>query len=149
MARERKSAMAEDYRLNPYLTVRDASGAIDFYAKALGAKEVTRMAAEDGKRLMHAEIEVNGAYVMLADEFPEFAQNSAPVKAPTEANPPPVAIVLHFKTPGEVDALYEQALAAGCTSIMPPDDTFWNARFAGIRDPYGHRWMLNAPLAPA
>lgn len=139
--------MTEEYRLNPYLTVRDAAGAIDFYAKALGATEVTRMPAEDGKRLMHAEIKVNGAYVMLADEFPEFSQNCEPVRAPTEANPPPVAVVLHFKTPGDVDAIYTRATDAGCTSIMPPEDTFWKARFAGVRDVYGHRWMFNAPLA--
>ena len=139
--------MTEEYRLNPYLTVSDAAGAIDFYGKVFGATEVTRMPAQDGKRLMHAEIEVNGAYVMLSDEFPEFAKNSAPVRAPTAENPAGVGIVVHYKTPAEVDNIYARAVDAGCASIMVPEDTFWKARFAAIRDPYGHRWMFNAPLA--
>ena len=132
--------------LNPYLTVRGASEAIAFYQKAFGATENGRMPAQDGKRLMHACISINGAAVMLSDEFPEHAQCGGPVEAPTKDKPPPVAIVIHYTTPAEVDAGFRRAVDAGCTSTMPPEDTFWNARFAMLTDPFGHRWMLNAPL---
>jgi PhnB protein len=139
--------MTVEYRLNPYLTVRDAAAAIDFYGKAFGATEVTRMPAQDGKRLMHAEIKVNGAYVMLSDEFPEYTDPGCPaVSAPSAERPSPVGIALHYKTPGDVDKTYARAVEAGCAGTLPPNDTFWKARFAMVRDPFGHRWMLNAPL---
>ena len=139
--------MAEiTYSLNPYLTVGDAAKAIDFYQKAFDAKELTRMPFEDGKRLMHAEMTFNGSVLMLADEFPEMCGNDAAVRAPTVESPAGVAIVLHYTDPGQVDQIYDRALKAGCTSIMAPDNMFWGARFAGVRCPFGHRWMLNAPL---
>jgi PhnB protein len=130
---------------NPYLTVKGAADAIDFYKKAFGAKEIGRMPAEDGKRLMHASIEINGGTVMLSDEFPEFA-GDAGAKAPSAAKPAPVATAVHFAKPAEVDAIYRRAVDAGCKSTMAPEDTFWEARFAMLNDPFGHRWMLNAPL---
>ena len=61
-----------EYKLNPYLTVDGAAKAIEFYGKAFGATESQRMPAEDGKRIMHAELGINGAVVMLADHFPEY-----------------------------------------------------------------------------
>ena len=134
-----------EYKLNPYLTVKGAADAISFYGKAFGATEVTRMPAEDGKRLMHAEIKVNDSIVMLADHFPEFCTQGV-VELPTFEKPGAVAIALHFKTPAEVESIYTRALDAGARSCMAPEDTFWNARFAVVADPYGHQWMLNAPL---
>jgi PhnB protein len=135
-----------DYKLNPYLTVSDAAGAIDFYGKAFGAKEMHRMPAEDGKRVMHAEIEVNGAIVMLADHFPEYCAHGV-VELPTFEKPGAVSIAMHYKTADEVDSMFKRATEAGCKTAMAPEDTFWKARFAVVVDPYGHQWMLNAPLA--
>jgi PhnB protein len=129
---------------NPYLTVKGAADAIDFYKKAFGAKEAARMPAQDGKRLMHAAVTINGGTVMLSDEFPEFGQGGP--SAPTAAKPAPVATVIHFAKPAEVDATFKRAMDAGCKSTMAPEDTFWEARFAMLSDPFGHRWMLNAPL---
>ena len=134
--------MAKVPHLNPYLTVKDAAKAITFYKKAFGATESTRMAAQDGKRLMHAELAINGGMVMLSDEFPEHGG----VPAPSTKSPAPVATAVHFAKPAEVDATYKRAVKAGCTSTMEPQDTFWDARFAMLADPFGHRWLLNAPL---
>ena len=127
---------------NPYLTVKGAADAIDFYKKAFGAKEEARMPAQDGKRLMHAELKINGGSVMLSDEFRE---HGGP-EAPTPTKLAPVAIAIQYGKPAEVDATFSRAVEAGCTSTMEPQDTFWDARFAMLIDPFGHRWMLNAPL---
>jgi PhnB protein len=136
-----------EYRLNPYLTVNGAADAIALYIKAFGATEAHRMPAEDGKRIMHAELDVNGGKVMLSDEFPEYTDPGCPaVSAPSAERPSPVGIALHYKTPADVDKTYARAVEAGCAGTLAPNDTFWKARFAMVRDPFGHRWMLNAPL---
>ncbi|HEY7457313.1 MAG TPA: VOC family protein [Xanthobacteraceae bacterium] len=129
----------------PYLTVKDASAAIDFYKKAFNAKENSRAPAEDGKRLLHADISINGGSVFVMDEFPEHAENGG-TKAPDGKHPSPVAMVINYAAPPEIDAIYQRAVAAGCNRIQEPQDTFWQARFAIVMDPYGHSWMLNAPL---
>jgi PhnB protein len=134
-----------NYTVNPYLTVDGAADAIAFYVKALGATERNRMAAQDGKRLMHAEIAINGGVVMLSDNFPEYCTDGE-VTMPSVDKPAAVQVALHFKTPADVDAMHQRAVDAGAKSVMKPDDTFWNARFAVVADPFGHRWMLNAPL---
>jgi uncharacterized glyoxalase superfamily protein PhnB len=127
---------------SPYLTVKGAADAINLYKRAFGAKEKGRMPAQDGRRLMHADLTINGGTVMLSDEFPE---HGGPL-APTNGSPPPVAITIQYKKPAEVDATFQRAVAAGCKSELEPQDMFWDARFAVLTDPFGHRWMLNAPL---
>jgi PhnB protein len=127
---------------NPYLTVKGAAEAIALYRRAFGAKENQRMPAQDGKRLMHAELTINGGTVMLSDEFPEYGQELAP----TKERPAGVAVAIHYAKPAEVDATFRRAVEAGMISTMEPNDTFWEARFAMLADPFGHRWMLNAPL---
>ena len=131
---------------NPYLTVKGAADAIAFYRKAFAAKEVARMPAQDGKRVMHAELNINGGAVMLSDEFPEYGEAAGAVRAPSRDKPASVATAIHFAKPAEVDATFGRAVEAGCRSTMDPQDTFWDARFAMLIDPFGHRWMLNAPL---
>jgi PhnB protein len=134
-----------NYTVNPYLTVDGAADAIAFYTKAFGASERHRMPAEDGKRLMHAEIAINGGVVMMSDNFPEYCADGE-VTLPTLEKPAPVQVALHFKAPADVDALHARPVKAGAKSVMEPADMFWNARFAVVADPFGHRWMLNAPL---
>jgi PhnB protein len=130
--------------LSPYLTVSDGAGAIDFYKQIFGARESARHLAQDGKRIMHAALAINGGTLMLSDEFPEMGSCAA--SAPKLDGPTPVAVSLLLGTPAEVDATFAKALAAGATQEMEPADAFWGARFAMFRDPFGHRWMLNAPL---
>jgi PhnB protein len=124
----------------PYLTVKGASDAVAFYQKAFDARENGRHPAEDGKRLMHVALTIHGGDVFLCDEFPEHG--GAP--APTKDRPAPVQITIQLKTPKDVDAVFAQAVKAGAASVSEPADVFWNARFAQLRDPFGHHWMLNA-----
>jgi len=133
--------------ITPYLTVKGAADAIAFYQKAFGATENARMPAQDGKRLMHADITINGGRILMSDEFPEHGEEcGGVVRAPTASNPAGLAIALHYTKPAEIDATFRRAVEAGCTSLQEPQDTFWDARFAMLSDPFGHRWMLNAPL---
>lgn len=133
--------------ITPYLTVKGAADAIAFYQKAFGATENARMPAPDGKRLIHADITVNGGRILMSDEFPEHGEEcGGVVRAPTTSNPAGLAIALHYTKPADIDATYRRAMEAGCKSVQPPEDTFWQARFAMLSDPFGHRWMLNAPL---
>ena len=124
----------------PYLTVKRAGEASAFYQKAFDAKENGRHAAEDGKRFMHIALTIHGGDVFLCDEFPEYGNTVAP----TKERPSPVQITIQLKTPKDVDAVFAQAVKAGATGVTEPADMFWNARFAQLRDPFGHDWMLNA-----
>lgn len=130
--------------ITPYLTVKGADEAIEFYKKAFGATENARLPYEDGKRLMHAEIALHGSIVLLSDEFPEFDT----VHAPGNENASPVAVALHFEKPADLDAAFQRAAAAGAKKITEPADMFWGGRFAALADPFNHRWLMHAPLPP-
>jgi len=108
----------------PYLLVREASKAIDFYKRAFGAKEMIRM-ADPGGRVGHAEIRIGNSPVMLADEFPEMATGS-----PQSLGGSPVSIFLYVK---DVDALTSQAVAAGAKLLRPVEDMFYGDRAGSIR----------------
>jgi PhnB protein len=129
-------------RIIPYLTVKGATDAIAFYAKAFGAVETKRQVADDGKRLMHASVTINGGTVMLADEFAERGGTPAPTPGKTTS----VAVAITLDSAGDVDATFDRALAAGARPGRSPTDMFWGGRFAVVEDPFGHRWMLSAPF---
>jgi len=131
----------ENQALIPYLTVADAAKAIDWYAKNFGAAEKQRMKADDGKHLMHAEMNLNGGTLFLADAFPEHGGPPAPNGAL-----PPVGVVINFPKPADVDATFKRAVSAGAKGSVEPRDEFWGARFAVLICPFGHRWVLNAAL---
>jgi PhnB protein len=128
----------------PYLTVKSAADAIEFYKKAFGAKENSRAAAQDGKRLMHADLSINGGSIFLMDVFPEHGKQG--IEAPTQERPSPTSVVVNYGAPAEIDSAFRRAIEAGCKPVMEPQDTFWGARFAAVGDPFGHQWMLNATL---
>ncbi|MBE9031343.1 VOC family protein [filamentous cyanobacterium LEGE 11480] len=117
----------------PYLVVRDAKAAIAFYQTAFGTTEHVRLASPDGK-IMHAEIRLGDAAIMLADEFPDMGYNS-----PQAVGGTTVSIVLYVD---DVDALFERAIAAGATVTMPLQDQFDGDRRGSLTDPFGHRWLL-------
>jgi PhnB protein len=127
----------------PYLTVKGADAAIAFYKTAFGAVETYRHPADDGKRLLHAFLMINGGAVMLSDDFPEMGGPPAP----TQEKPAPVAISVALAAPAEVDTTFRRAVEAGAWGAVEPADVFWGDRFAILVDPFGHRWMLNAPLS--
>ena len=124
--------------LTPHITIRDkrAKDAIDFYVRAFGATEVTRVPAEDGEGLMHAHVHVNGASLMMHDDFPEYSGQPAGE---------PAGVVLHLQV-DDTDAWYDRAVAAGAASVMAPENMFWGDRYAQVRDPFGHLWSIGAPL---
>jgi PhnB protein len=119
--------------LNLYLTVRNASEAIEFYKKAFGAEDLHRTAAPDG-RLLHAEMQVGDSRLMLSDEFPEMGSQS-----PLALGGSPVTIWMYVP---DVDEAFKQAVDAGVTVRMPLADMFWGDRLAMVTDPYGHVWAL-------
>ncbi len=107
--------------VTPYLTVRGAADAIAFYTKAFGATENARMPAPDGKRLIHADITINGGRVLMSDEFPEHSNEcGGALFVPTPDKPVGVAIALHYAKPAEIDATFRRAVKAGCKSVQEP-----------------------------
>ena len=128
--------MSEENRVHElfaYLCVNDASSAIEFYSKAFGAREKFRL-AEPGGRVGHAEIDIGGITVMLAEEFPEIN-----FRSPQTYGGTPVSIHLHVDN---ADDMIERAVAAGATIDIPIQDHFYGERSGCIRDPFGHRWNI-------
>lgn len=128
--------------LTPHLTIRDnrAAEAIDFYAAAFGAKEQRRMPADDGKRLMHAHLLLNGASLMLNDEFPEY-------QGPGDTGSgSPSGVVLHLQV-DDPDAWFDRAVKAGASVRMPLQNMFWGDRYGQIDDPFGYTWSIGAPVS--
>ena len=117
----------------PYLIIKDAARAIEFYKKAFGATEIMRM-AEPGGKVTHAEIKIGNSPIMLADEFPEMGALS-----PQTIGGSPVSIFLYVEN---VDALANQAIAAGAKVLMPVQDQFWGDRYGKLADPFGHLWDI-------
>jgi len=127
----------------PYLTVTPAAAAIAFYASAFGAVQKALMPALDGMRIMHCELEINGGTVMLSDAFPEMNKTRPPVPNDYAT----VSISLELPSAAAVDDTAARCASLGATTEMGPVNSFWGTRFAVIRDPFGHRWMLNGPLS--
>jgi PhnB protein len=126
--------------VSPMLTVSDGAAAIDFYVKAFDAEELGRVPGPDGKRLFHAALRINGATVMLNDDFPEM--NDGKSASPEALGGSPVTIHL---TVTDVDQKFQRAIDAGATVVMPLDDMFWGDRYGELRDPFGHLWSMGQP----
>jgi PhnB protein len=126
--------------VSPYLTVHDAKGAIDFYTRAFGAREVSRQAMPDSDKLMHAAVMINGGLVMLSDDFPEMSGG----KSRTPKAYGGTSVTIHLNLP-DVDAVWNQAVAAGAQVVMPLADMFWGDRYGILEDPFGHHWSLATP----
>jgi PhnB protein len=122
----------------PYLTMTDAKAALEFYAKAFGAVETSRLIDPKDGRVGHAEIQLGSFTLYLADEFPEIG-----VRSPTHADFHSTSLVLNVT---DADAVFTQAVAAGATIERPLADQFYGQRSGTILDPYGYRWMINSPI---
>lgn len=122
------------HSVTPGLSVRNAAQAIDFYKKAFGAKEKTRMAGPDGKSVMHAELKIGDSKFMLGEEMPQMGQPS-----PQTLNGTTVNLYIYVKN---VDKVFDRAVKAGASVVMPVSDAFWGDRYGQLKDPFGHAWGI-------
>ena len=137
---ERHEEQGPSGGVTAHLTIRDnrAAEAISFYKDAFGATEaMPPHLADDGKRIMHAHLGINGGHLMLNDDFPEYGG----------AATPPGSLTLHLQVP-DADAAWNRAIAAGATEKMPLADQFWGDRYGQVEDPFGFRWSIGAPAVP-
>ncbi len=119
--------------ITPYLVCRDATKAIDFYRAAFGASEAFRLPGPDGK-LMHAQLTIDGAALMLTDQRPEMGMSSPQSLGGS-------AVTIHLFV-SDVDAAFARAVDAGATVSMPVADMFWGDRYGALVDPFGHCWSI-------
>lgn len=124
----------------PYLCVRDAARAIDFYARVFGARERARM-TDDAGRVIHAELMFGPALVMLADEHPEYG-----ILSPLAFGGTGLTLHLHVD---DVDVIAGRAAEASATILRGPADQDHGERQCRIRDPFGHEWLLGHSIPPA
>jgi PhnB protein len=122
------------HSVTPYLCVKGAAQAIEFYKKAFSTIERMRIAHPDG-RVSHAELQVGDSMIMLSDEFPEMGARS-----PQSLGGSPVSIHLYVE---DVDAIFYQAAAAGAKVKRPVADQFYGDRLGGVEDPFGHIWWIS------
>jgi PhnB protein len=125
------------HTLTPYMTVRGADQAIEFYKRAFGAEERSRLGGPDGK-IVHAELRIGDSVFMMGEESPEMGNQS-----PQALNGSTGGMMIYCKNTDETVA---RAVAAGATVLMPPEDMFWGDRYAKLRDPYGHDWSIGTHI---
>jgi PhnB protein len=127
-------AIPEGYRTaTPYLIVRGAAEAIEFYKRAFGATEMLRMADPQG-RVGHAEIRIGDSVIMLADEHPAMGY-----RGPRSLGGSSVSILLYLD---DVDAVFDRAVKAGAKALRPVADQFYGDRSGTLEDPFGHVWTI-------
>jgi len=125
-------AIPEGYHsLTPYLIIKGAAKALDFYARAFGARELFRMPMPGGK-IGHAEMQIGDSRFMLADEAPE-----RDIRAPQ--GPPPVSMMIYCD---DVDGMWKRALAAGGKEQRKLQNQFYGDRSGTLADPFGHQWTV-------
>ncbi len=117
----------------PYLRVRGAAEAIEFYKRAFGAEELMRL-VEPGGRIGHAEMKIGSATIMLSDEYPEMG-----IRGPQALGGTSFAMHLHVD---DADAYVKQAVAAGATVVRELADHFYGERSGTVLDPFGHEWLI-------
>ena len=115
----------------PYLIIKDAARALEFYKKAFGAAEIMRIPSPGGK-VGHAEIKIGAAILMLADESPEMN-----CKSPQSFGGTPVSIMVYVQ---DVDAFVTQAVSVGAKVLRPVETKFYGDRSGSLEDPFGHQW---------
>ena len=119
----------------PYLIVRDAERAIEFYKQAFGATELMRAVDPESKKIRHAEIKIGTSPIMLTGESPQFPD----WQSPQSRGGTPVHIYLYVEN---ADALFKRALDAGATQLLPLQDHPYGDRSGGVTDPFGHVWYV-------
>jgi PhnB protein len=121
------------HSLTPYLIIKNAADAIEFYKKAFGATELFRIDQPDGK-IGHAEIKIGDSPIMLSDEFPEMGH-----RGPQSLGGSAVSLMLYVE---DVDAVVNRATTAGAKLDRPVEDKFYGDRAGSLTDPFGHIWHI-------
>lgn len=123
------------HTLTPYLNIKGADKAIEFYKNAFGAKEIGRI-MKSNEYVAHAEIQIGDSKIMIAETVPEWGN-----KSPLELGGSPICLCLYVE---DVDAVFAQALAAGATVTgdMVVKDQFYGDRTGSVTDPFGHKWTI-------
>jgi uncharacterized glyoxalase superfamily protein PhnB len=127
---------AGHHTITPHLVIKGAAEALEFYKKAFGAEELTRMPMPDKQGAMkigHAALQIGDSRLFLADEFPDFGS-----LGPSDGRSP---VTIHLYVT-DVDAAFARAVEAGAKAVMPPADMFWGDRYGKLVDPFGHHWSL-------
>jgi uncharacterized glyoxalase superfamily protein PhnB len=127
----------EIHEVYPYLRVHNTAEALEFYARAFGAKELYRLTEPSG-RIGHAEVKIGPTTVMVADENP-----AGGIRGPRSLGGTTFSIHLHVD---DADRAFERALASGATVVRPLQDQFYGERSGTVRDPFGHEWLLGAQI---
>ena len=123
----------DGYRsVNVILTVDDAAKAIDFYKKAFGAEEISRLPM--GDKIGHAELQIGDTRIMLNDEFPDQGNLGPKARGGTSTG-----LIIYTE---DVDSAFRKAIDAGGTQTMAVEDQFWGDRMGGLTDPFGHKWSI-------
>ena len=125
------------HTLTPYMTVRNARAAIDFYKKAFGAEKVLKLDMADGT-IAHAEIRIGDSVVMLSEENEAWG-----TKSPLSLGGSPMFLMAYV---ADVDAAFRRAMDAGATEVRPVADQFYGDRSGTLKDPYGHQWTLSTHI---
>ena len=124
--------------ITPYLTVKGAQAAIEFYTNIFGAKEVGRLVMQPGNKIGHAELAFGNAVLYLAEENPAWGN-----KSPATIGDSPVTIALRVS---DVDATFQRAIDAGATVLEPVKDQFYGERGGTLIDLFGHRWHTSTHI---
>ncbi len=120
--------------VTPVLTVAGAAGAIDFYAHVFGAEERARVYGVDGLSISHCELKIGNSVLIVCDHNPALG-----IHGPAPLGASPVIVHLYFD---DVDEVWERAIEAGATPVVPLADAYWGERYGKFIDPYGHVWSL-------
>jgi len=121
------------HSVTPYIIVKGAAKAIDFYKNAFGATEVMRFPGPNNT-VMHAEIKIGDSVVMLADEH-----ESGPYRSPIAVGGTPVSLMVYVE---DVDTVFNQAVSLGAKSTREVEDQFYGDRSGNLTDPFGHVWTI-------
>ena len=117
----------------PHLNVVGAAKAAEFYQKAFGAQELMRLPAQDGERLMHCALVINGGSLFLCDCFPEMGHGYE--------HQPSNSFTMHLQV-DDIDAWFDRAVQAGAEVLEPVSLMFWGDRYSRLRDPFGVCWSM-------
>jgi PhnB protein len=128
------NAIPDGYHsVTPYLIVKGAAAAIDFYTRAFGATELMRMPSPEG-RIGHAELRIGDSVIMLADEHPEMGH-----RGPQSLGGAGVSLMLYVE---RVDEVFKRSIANGAKELQPIKNQFYGDRSGTLQDPFGYNWTV-------